>query len=124
MNIDTGLIAIIGNILLTGALVWVALRKAPIERAAMDATTAVGWANAAKQKLEENKELQSEIDELKNRQSMYERKRYRVTVEFTIGDPPEPGKVIIEPLIDSSAIETRPQEKTKLSSFFKKDDNS
>jgi hypothetical protein len=99
MSIDTGLIAIIGNILLTGALVWVALRKAPIERQTMDATTTAQYAQAAKLKGEENVKLEEEIRKLEERLELVERKKYRIIMEFTIGDPPELGKVTIEPLL-------------------------
>jgi hypothetical protein len=105
---------------ITGAgLVWIALRRAPVDKEATKSGTLKNYAETTRIMGEENRQLQTEIDELRNRQDIYERKKYRVTVEFTIGDPPEPGKVVIEPLVDNGTIEERPM-KTK-APFFNKD---
>jgi predicted signal transduction protein with EAL and GGDEF domain len=91
-------------------LAYLAFRKAPVERQSYDASAAAQYAMAAKTKSEENDRLQSEIDELRQ---LFTRKKYRVTLEFTIGDPPEPGKVIIEPIIDPPLPITRPIQKRR-----------
>lgn len=93
-------IVLVGQVILSGILVYVALRKAPAERQTFDATAAAQYAQAAKTKGEENERLQTEIEELNARLLIVERKKYRVISEFTIGDPPEIGKTTIEPIID------------------------
>jgi hypothetical protein len=80
-------------------LAYLAFRKAAPERSALEATTAAQYAQAAKLKGEENTKLEAEIQALENRLSIVERKRYRVTIEFEIGDPPEIGAVKIEPVL-------------------------
>jgi hypothetical protein len=82
-------------------LAYLAFRKAPVERQSYDASAAAQYAMAAKTKGEENDRLEKEIDELRQ---MFERKRYRVIIEFTIGDPPEPGKVVIEPILEPPVL--------------------
>ena len=104
MNLDVNIIVLVGQLLVSGILVWVALRKAPAERATLDATTAAQYAQAARLKGEENKELEKELEEIRTRLLMVEKKRYRIVSEFTIGDPPEIGKVLIEPIIPDEVI--------------------
>lgn len=96
-------LVLVGQVILSGILVYVALRKAPVERTTFDAQASAQYAMAAKTKQEENDRLQSEIEELTARLEIVERKKYRVILEFTIGDPPEMGKVLIEPIIDLKA---------------------
>jgi hypothetical protein len=79
---------------------YLAIRKAGPERQTLDATTAAQYAQAAKLKGEENTKLEEEINKLEARLVLVERKKFRVVMEFTIGDPPELGKVTIEPIID------------------------
>jgi len=81
-------------------LLWVALRRAPVERQTLDATTTAQYAQAAKLKGEENFKLEQEIAQLEARLELVERKKFRVIMEFTIGDHPELGKVTIEPILD------------------------
>jgi hypothetical protein len=104
MNLDVNIIVLLGQLLVSGILVWVALRKAPSERATLDATTAAQYAQAAKIKGEENANLQKEVEDLAQRLELVERKKYRIVMEFTIGDPPELGKVVIEPIIPEEII--------------------
>jgi hypothetical protein len=80
-------------------LAYLAFRKAAPERTALEATTAAQYAQAAKLKGEENTKLEAEIKALEDRLNIIERKRYRVTVEFEIGDPPQVGSVKIEPIL-------------------------
>ena len=100
MKIDVNVTVLVGQLILAAILVWVALRKAPVERQTLDATTAAQYAQAAKLKGEENQRLEDEISKLESRLELVERKKYRVVLDFTIGDPPEVGKVTIEPLVD------------------------
>ena len=97
---DISTIVLVGQVILSGLLVWLALRRAPVEKQTMDATTAAQYAQAAKLKGEENEKLEVEIQKLEARLELVERKKFRVVMEFTIGDPPELGKVTIEPVID------------------------
>jgi hypothetical protein len=85
-------------------LAYLAFRKAAPERTALEATTAAQYAQAAKLKGEENAKLEAEIHALEQRLQVVERKKYRVILEFTIGDPPEMGKVVIEPIVDLPII--------------------
>ena len=98
MNVNIAVL--VGQFILAGVLVWLAIRKAPAERQTLDATTAAQYAQAAKLKGEENQKLEDELSELEHRLELVERKKYRVVLDFTIGDPPEVGKVTIEPLVD------------------------
>jgi glucosamine 6-phosphate synthetase-like amidotransferase/phosphosugar isomerase protein len=99
MNFDVNVVVLVGQLILAGILVWIANKKAPIERQTLDATTAAQYAQAAKLKGEENDKLEKEIQSLEARLQVIERKKYRIVMEFTIGDPPELGKVTIEPLL-------------------------
>jgi hypothetical protein len=99
MNLDINVTVLVGQFILAAILVWVSLRKAPSEKMNLDGSAAEAFANAAKIKAEENAKLETEIAELETRLEMVERKKYRVVMEFTIGDPPEIGKITIEPMI-------------------------
>jgi hypothetical protein len=106
MNVDINALVLIGQLVLTAVVVWLASRKAPVERQSLEASTAAQYAVAAKNKAEENERLESEIQSLTHRLEVVEKKKYRIIMEFTIGDPPEMGKVTIEPLIDIPPIST------------------
>jgi hypothetical protein len=99
MNIDVNIFVLIGQLVVSALLVWVAIRKAPVERQTLDATTAAQYAQAAKLKGEENARLEEDMKKLELRLELVERKKYRITMDFEIGDPPELGKVIIEPIL-------------------------
>jgi hypothetical protein len=107
MNIDVfwqwAITIIISAMGVAGGL-FISLRKAGSEKQSLDASAANNWSLAAQREAErnskielENARLEAEMTELRQ---LFERKRYRVIIEFTIGDPPEPGKVVIEPIID------------------------
>lgn len=81
-------------------LLYLAFRKAQPERESYSASAAAQYAQAAKLKGEENTKLENEIRALEARLQIIERKKYRVVMEFTVGDPPEVGKVMIEPIVD------------------------
>jgi hypothetical protein len=110
MNFDVNIVVLVGQVILSGILVWQAVKKAPVERQSLDAGSAAQYAQAAKLKGEENEKLERELAEqklehdlemsaLRLRLDKVELKRYRVTMEFTIGDPPEMGLVKIEPIL-------------------------
>jgi hypothetical protein len=68
----------------------------------MDATTANQYAQAAKAKGEENTNLQKEIVALTTRLGLQAPgRKYRIVMEFTIGENPELGKVTIEPILSA-----------------------
>lgn len=100
MNFTSDVLPWITQGIMGAVLLYLALRKAPAERQTLDATTAAQYAQAAKLKGEENAKLEDEITDLQKRLELVERKKYRVILDFTIGDPPELGKVTIEPLVD------------------------
>jgi hypothetical protein len=90
-------------------LIYTALKKAPAEKTNLDSGTVKNFADAARMKAEENKQLQAELDDLNSRLLLVERKKFKIIMEFTIGDPPEMGKVTIEPIIALT-----PMEKSKI----------
>jgi hypothetical protein len=99
MNFDVNVVVLVGQVILASILVWIALKKAPRERQSMDATTANQYAQAAKIKGEENASLQREITALVTRLGLQAPgRKYRIIMDFTIGDQPELGKVTIEPV--------------------------
>jgi len=89
MTLDINVAVLVGQFVLAGVLVWIALRKAPKERIVMDATTAAQYAQAAKLKGEENAALTAHIDKLEARLQAVENKKFKVCIEFVTGDPPE-----------------------------------
>jgi hypothetical protein len=94
-------------------LLYLAVRKAPIERESFSASTTAQYANAAKTKGEENEKLLQKVTDLENRLAIVERKKYRIVSEFTIGDPPEVGKVLIEPIVEPLPL-VKPKPKGRL----------
>ena len=89
MSLDVNVLVLVGQLLLTGFMVYIALRKAPAERMGIDASAAAQYATAAKIKGEENAKLELELDELRARLDNIENKRFKVCIEFITGDPPE-----------------------------------
>jgi len=90
-------------LLLLGGL-WLSFRKGSPERASLDGNASYNYAQAAKIKSEENVKLLQEIQSMKERFDKIEKKKFRVCVDFTIGDPPEPGIVTIVPVIERRRI--------------------
>jgi hypothetical protein len=97
-------IVLIGQVILSAILVYVALRKAPVERDSYSASTAAQYAQAAKLKGEENAQLQNELDDLTKRLDILERKKYQIILDFTIGEPPEINRAAILPLIEGMPL--------------------
>jgi hypothetical protein len=105
MNFWTDVLPWVTQGILGIALFWLALKKAPIENSSLESGTIKNYADAAKIKAEENKELQDELDDMNKRLLMVERKKFKIIMEFTIGDPPEMGVVTIEPIINLTELE-------------------
>ena len=89
MNIDVNVVVLIGQLVLATVLAFIAWKKAPRERTVMDATTANQYAQAAKTKGEENAQLVVHVASLESRLEAVENKRYKISIEFITGDPPE-----------------------------------
>jgi hypothetical protein len=81
------------------ALAYLAFRKAPAERQNLNGSASESYAKAAQMKGEENLKLEKMVDLQEKRIRLLETKRYRVTVEFEIGDPTNTGTVKIEPVV-------------------------
>lgn len=96
---DINAIVLVGQVLLSGLLVWVAFRKAPAERSSLDGSGMKSYAEAAKMKGEEVLRLEKQNDEHEKRIRLLETKRYRVVVEFEVGDPSNTGTVKVEPVV-------------------------
>jgi hypothetical protein len=103
MNLDVNIIVLVGQLVLSGFLVWLAFKKAPAERASYNGASIKSYAEAARIKGEENLKLEEEILQLNHRLDIVERKKYKIAIEFTLGDTPEIGKVIIEPIVALTA---------------------
>jgi hypothetical protein len=99
MILDANLIVLIGQFVLAGVLVWIAFRKAPKERMTLDATTTAQYAQAAKLKGEENAQLVVHINQLETRLEAVENKRYKISIEFLTGDPPEVLKAEVAQIV-------------------------
>ena len=101
MNIELiQILVLVGQFVLGGVLVYLSSKRAPSEKNNLDAGGAKAWTEAAAIKAAENLKLEREIQEIKAELETTKNKKYRVIVEFTIGDPPEPGRVTIEPIYD------------------------
>jgi hypothetical protein len=119
MNVNV--IVLIGQFILAAVLVWIAVKKLPIEHRNLDADAAEKYAQAAKIKGEENDKLEREMEELRqsDRKEIQElrdlvtRKKFRITVVFTVGEPVEPGMVTVEPIFDVPKPDIKDMEKTK-----------
>jgi hypothetical protein len=98
-------------------LLYLAFRKAPSERTNLNGNTVKNYADAAKiagemsskyafeiqeveARMEERERIhQKEMDDVKLRLTIQEKKEYRITIDFTMGDKPRVGTVVIEPII-------------------------
>jgi hypothetical protein len=99
---------------MSGVLAYIAFRKAPGERAKDESTAIKEYAQGARIKGEENLRLEGVIRDLEARLNIVERKRYRITMEFEVGDPPVPGEVLIEPVIPHANPVQIPMRKKKV----------
>jgi hypothetical protein len=97
--------------LITLGLFVLAVIKSPGERLSLSSGAVKAYAEAAQMAQEDAKEAREEAKaandrakELEGRVLIVERKRYRVTVEFEIGDPANSGIVKIEPVIPDVSL--------------------
>jgi hypothetical protein len=95
---------------------WLAFRKNGSERLSLYGIGSNNLAQANEIQGQTIFKLTKEVQELKmvnsgfiSRLEVLERKKYRITIEFEIGDPPQMGAVNIEPIIDEPV--TRPMMK-------------
>lgn len=100
----------VGQFVLGVILVYIALRKAPSEKSSLNGGATKAYAESAKiageiakeakeEMLAMEREHQIEMVDLKKRLEILENKKYRITIDFTIGEPPTVGVVKIEPII-------------------------
>lgn len=108
MIFDINVVVLIGQLLLTGIIVFLALKKAPVERQGMDAATTASYAQAAKLKGEENAQLVVHINQLETRLEAVENKRYKICIEFLTGDPPEVLKAEVAQIILPVVAQLKP----------------
>lgn len=92
---------------------WIALRNQGSERHSKygigDKSMAEANAIQGDRILELTKEVKDLKTEFAGRLNVLERKKFRITMDFEIGDPPKMGVVLIEPIIDTE--KTRPSMK-------------
>jgi hypothetical protein len=93
------------TLICVGTLI-LAIIKSPNERASLNGDTVRNYAEAARIAGEEAQRAREEAQaarthslELESRFETMERKRYHITVDFEIGDPPKAGIVKIEPIL-------------------------
>jgi hypothetical protein len=98
MNFTADILPWITQGIMGAILLYLAFKKAPVERQTLDATTTAQYASAAKLKAEENAILQKEYDELKDRMDCLEKKKFKICIEFITGEPPEVLKAEVVPI--------------------------
>jgi hypothetical protein len=89
----------LSTFIIAAGLAYLAFKKAPYERGSLNGGTTKSYAEAAKIAMDMNRESTKRIEELEARLEVVENKRYRITIDFTIGDPPSVGVVRIEPML-------------------------
>lgn len=99
MIFDINVVVLIGQLILTGIIVFIALKKVPKENAGLDASTTASYAQAAKAKGEENAQLMLHITQLESRLDAVENKHYKISIEFITGEPPEVLKAEVAQII-------------------------
>lgn len=99
--------------LLSACLVWLAFRRAPGERARDSSETMHANAESARIAWEEVQKVKEKNVEMERRLTVVERKRFRCTMEFEIGDPSTVDSVEIVPIIPDAETKTVPSKKGK-----------
>lgn len=112
---EVNIIVLVGQFILSGILVWIALRKAPAEQNNLNSNTLRAYAETARIAGEDAKAARLEAQEanirsdaLEERLETIERKKYRVVVEFEIGEPPKIGIVKVEPIVPVVPMKKKP----------------
>jgi hypothetical protein len=90
-------------------LAYLAFKKAPAERNSLNGTASKSYAEAANITMEMYRKSSEEVKCLEARLELLEKKSYRITIEFTIGEPPTVGVVKIEPYIPEDVVNKRRQ---------------
>lgn len=105
MNTDwLNIIQWIFQFILAAGVLYIALRKAPSEKNNLNGGATKSYAEAASIMGEMNRKHVAEIASLEQRLETLERKSYRITIDFTIGEPPTVGIVKIEPFVPDVAL--------------------
>ena len=83
-----------------GILLWMALRKAPVERSNLEAGGAEAYANAALKSAELNEKYAKKIEDLEKKVAEMEEceKDYSITIAFRTSMPPQVKEVKIMPV--------------------------
>jgi len=93
---------VVQGVFMVGTIIggfYLATRKAPMERTSLDAGAANQYAQAAKQKAEENAQLIMHVSQLETRLEAIENKRYKISIEFVTGEPPEVVKAEVAQIL-------------------------
>jgi hypothetical protein len=114
MEVTVNLIVLIGQFILAGFLVWVALRKVPAEKSSLNGSASNDYMQAAHMAGEElvayKKQTDATIAEMLRQIKILQNKKFDIHIEFEIGDPPTVGKVEVKPIVTDS-LATRPSMK-------------
>lgn len=113
MNFTSDVLPWITQGIMGAVLLYLAFKKAPVERMTLDATTANQYAQAAKAKGEENSQLMVHIAQLETRLDAVENKRYKISIEFLTGDPPEVLKAEVAQILIPVMPKLKPVPKPK-----------
>jgi hypothetical protein len=89
---------------ISACLVFLAFRRAPGERAKDNSSTMKDYIETAKMAGEEIRQEREQRQELERRLSIIERKKYKVYIEFEVGDPPTVGVVRIDPVLPENTL--------------------
>jgi len=100
----TDLIQTIWMVISGIGFLWIALRKYGSEISSLDGSSAKSFAEAAQAYADVNLDLRKEILAMQARIDKVEKKKYRITINFEIGDPPSVGIVTIEPILDLNTV--------------------
>lgn len=106
--------------IITGlGMLYVAMRKVGSEQSSLSGSSAKSFAEAAQTYADENLALRREIKEMEKRIDKVEKKKYRITINFEISDPPSVGVVTIEPILDLNTSEPHIVKKSVNSNRYK-----
>lgn len=92
------------TLIIGGFAAYLAFKKAPAEKKSLNGAASADYARAASIADERSSRYAAQVTELENRienneikLKLLEKKSYRITIDFTIGEPPQVGIVTIEP---------------------------
>ena len=96
---------------ISACLVFLAFRRAPGERTKDNSSSLKDYIETARMAGEEIRQEREQRQELERRLAVVEKKRYRINMEFEVGDPPTVGVVKIEPIIPEGISSVQPAPK-------------